>query len=1587
MSPEQLEPSPHSSGRPPMPASSPPPVAAPMLASPLGSVFRPEGDEASLHPSFSTPGQAGAVFNRPPRQGPMMVMNGSAEEAPLSTGIERQGLIPMSALLAKVSSSVSVPPSSQYQQQLQRPSAGGSSFFESRTEMTSTNLFIPSFESPSRSSMSPNSDVQGTRYTPSPDAGHLNAHMLNWHAINSGNRLAPSAWPMGAVPPWTIAQHSERFVEQQEHYQADFLLRHQQGTLKQELQQPAHRQKHLLYTETQANQQQDRRHMPEQGQNVHVQERYPKAHVGDVPASVENGHSSAYGTDSQPVESIGDALPRLDKNHVAAEEKEAKGKEEEEATVCVCGSTKNRGFMIYCETCRTWQHGKCIGYKRESEVPEEYYCTRCRPDLMLATCVAHPHFKPSQRGSGSLRDANVTEAERACLAEVKSAQIRKLIRGGMKLDRSDRVETLRRYAKDWRTVYRYRAEEDALRADFLKAMRILTGWDVEAILEQLNSTTSSSDHPTKSGPVSPFASPSVTGRVMSLSPRQSSLSSDAGHGNGTTSLDLGLNNRSGGEDSNARSGGGQQHREKERVSNGRKRKTETANTVPKIDYKDGVYFKDGMLVDPNAMTRDERKMYQLALQFQRMEERSKRNKRGGGGSHSETTSSPRADPKEVQGTRRGSPSPKSIQQSRQRSPCVSKKPSPGTAGGAGGTPRALTKTATDAIGTQRKSNVANVTTSAASAADASITPRTPGRKSNGERSTGFPAALAPTSPDIGTSSLPLLSPEDRKRLLIPLKAPGPSIIGSSLFAPSSESGTGTVEDIGTKKYRILNGTQFCSKERCGEGDHHNIIVREAYNDLREASCAPEMFDSDLAVSVLPRKRLLLEKWASVSTALPEAEGRDRPGDFVRSDASSRCGGSEGERVEKRDGAIQFVDTGFNTLSSPVAVTKTGMEWKKIGADVLDKDEAIKDERVEINGTAAVGDEEESASRVPSFLLHASMACSEGGRDDAPSQASAFISLAKDGQGNISARACSRPAHNAVDKAPESSINNSPSFPASSPIMRKSSGDSAGSVLPRKRKLVVSDDEDDDIHKDQSATGEPLLTKKLQKQEAVAEGRAEVEVGRDKNDNNVRDFIIPKVEPHAVKPSSEDVNVETAQSKTPKASPRIATLSFGSNTGASGAGGVSGSANGGIVIGASLPAGSPVLSLSFGGMTKTRGGSPGGLGPMSLWGQQQGHQESADVPAFGRLNSGTTGSSVAGSRPIVGLPAFGETGAPKLSFSFGAGLAESGILPTAAARQNEVESAQPISLAERDDDKYEKAPAVIPASTENELRGAGAGLDEECAEEKNKERGRADQGAAACSIVDPKEVGGMENAPSVVPQNSEKDTSGHVAVTVDSKEDGTAMGSLKGVQSDEADRAVSIAVLPESSWQIPCAKSPSATEASEEKLSLRDVRTTASGGSPFPPGQQIGDHSTVGSFPLKTWPSSGNASRGGHGSSGNTGGNGHHRGALTRDNKWNGACSGVADSRGVTAGHGWNGGRHDHQSQRACDGKSSPYFRKDSGGNSVGSVAGFEHGSQIPASASLLQSHRQKSDSGDRPKKVNSEALQAWRLYRQQNGWG
>ncbi|CAK9439991.1 uncharacterized protein LODBEIA_P40910 [Lodderomyces beijingensis] len=86
-------------------------------------------------------------------------------------------------------------------------------------------------------------------------------------------------------------------------------------------------------------------------------------------------------------------------------EEEEEEEEEEEVTRCICGEDElqnnlinpelaqflrkefkidiDQGLFIQCDKCSVWQHGYCVGLYENDDVPDKYWCERCKPELHI----------------------------------------------------------------------------------------------------------------------------------------------------------------------------------------------------------------------------------------------------------------------------------------------------------------------------------------------------------------------------------------------------------------------------------------------------------------------------------------------------------------------------------------------------------------------------------------------------------------------------------------------------------------------------------------------------------------------------------------------------------------------------------------------------------------------------------------------------------------------------------------------------------------------------------------------------------------------------------------------------------------------------------------------------------------------------------------------------------------------------------------------------------------------------------------------------------------------------------------------------
>ncbi|PXF44865.1 putative histone deacetylase complex subunit cti6 [Gracilariopsis chorda] len=139
----------------------------------------------------------------------------------------------------------------------------------------------------------------------------------------------------------------------------------------------------------------------------------------------------------------------------SVEEDEEEDNSDSEETRCPCGSTENSGIMIACDQCNTWQHGKCMGFRRNTDLPEEYFCHICRPDEIRTNCIAHPKYKERHARDRDLKDTRIAEAE-ALLASLRPVELRKLFMADLRNRKSStrsRSDVFCRYATLFRTQF------------------------------------------------------------------------------------------------------------------------------------------------------------------------------------------------------------------------------------------------------------------------------------------------------------------------------------------------------------------------------------------------------------------------------------------------------------------------------------------------------------------------------------------------------------------------------------------------------------------------------------------------------------------------------------------------------------------------------------------------------------------------------------------------------------------------------------------------------------------------------------------------------------------------------------------------------------------------------------------------------------------------------------------------------------------------------------------------------------------------------------------------------------------------------
>ncbi|OMJ17490.1 Histone deacetylase complex subunit CTI6 [Smittium culicis] len=67
---------------------------------------------------------------------------------------------------------------------------------------------------------------------------------------------------------------------------------------------------------------------------------------------------------------------------------------------CMCGLMNDGELMIQCEECHDWQHTLCVGIRDEKNIPDKYYCEKCKED-------DHPYINQQPRTIVLAREAEL----------------------------------------------------------------------------------------------------------------------------------------------------------------------------------------------------------------------------------------------------------------------------------------------------------------------------------------------------------------------------------------------------------------------------------------------------------------------------------------------------------------------------------------------------------------------------------------------------------------------------------------------------------------------------------------------------------------------------------------------------------------------------------------------------------------------------------------------------------------------------------------------------------------------------------------------------------------------------------------------------------------------------------------------------------------------------------------------------------------------------------------------------------------------------------------------------------------------------
>ena len=119
----------------------------------------------------------------------------------------------------------------------------------------------------------------------------------------------------------------------------------------------------------------------------------PDAVMIDVDSDIENEQNLTASSELQKVDNKEDEDSGGEQMDTSAVETNRQQKTDE-PVYCICRRPAGSGFMIFCEECKEWFHGECIGITRvKGGQISKYYCKDCRSEDPSLKVVYKPEKK------------------------------------------------------------------------------------------------------------------------------------------------------------------------------------------------------------------------------------------------------------------------------------------------------------------------------------------------------------------------------------------------------------------------------------------------------------------------------------------------------------------------------------------------------------------------------------------------------------------------------------------------------------------------------------------------------------------------------------------------------------------------------------------------------------------------------------------------------------------------------------------------------------------------------------------------------------------------------------------------------------------------------------------------------------------------------------------------------------------------------------------------------------------------------------------------------------------------------------------